>query len=151
MKIISWLHLTQKIAKLRRSCDSFCVHKLQETTFVCNIAIDKFCLHYCILQLFFVQQLSTFLCIILIANVFYWLLQLRSIVWAVAFKNFCMHYCNFWLTMFNRYLICTIEFDKLFAPLKFETPIFTIVFMTRLYSIHCNNCQVLIMYYVVHI
>ena len=67
---------------MRRSCDSFCVHKLQETTFVCNIAIDKFCLHYCILQLFFVQQLSTFLCIILIANVFYWLLQLRSIVWA---------------------------------------------------------------------
>ena len=37
----------RKIAILRQSCDSFCVHKLQETTFVCNIAIDNFCLHYC--------------------------------------------------------------------------------------------------------
>ena len=60
-----------KIAKLRRSYDSFCVYKLQETTFVCNIAIDNFCLHYCIWQLFIFLQLSTFLRIILIANFFY--------------------------------------------------------------------------------
>ena len=53
----------RKIAKLRRSCDSFCVHKLQETTlfallqqitFVCRTAIENifctnviviFCMH----------------------------------------------------------------------------------------------------------
>ena len=29
------------------SCDSFCVHNLQETTFVCTIATDNFCLHLC--------------------------------------------------------------------------------------------------------
>ena len=78
---------------MRRSCDSFCVHKLQETTFVCNIAIDNFCLHYCIWQLFFIPQLSTFLCIILIANVFieyynwdllYERLHLRTFVCIIA-------------------------------------------------------------------
>ena len=37
----------QKIVKLRQSCDSFCVHNMQETTFVCTIATDNFCLHYC--------------------------------------------------------------------------------------------------------
>ena len=36
----------RKIAKLRKSCDSFCVHKMHETTFVCLFAIDNFCLHY---------------------------------------------------------------------------------------------------------
>ena len=35
-----------KIAKFRQSCDNFCVQKLQETTFVCTIAIDNFFLHY---------------------------------------------------------------------------------------------------------
>ena len=140
---------------MRRSCDSFCVHKLQETTFVCNIAIDNFCLHYCIWQLFFVPQLSTSLCIILIADVFieycnwdllYERLHLRTFVCIIAIliDNICMCY-------HNRYLICTIEFDKLFAPLKFTTFIFAIVFITRLYSIHYNICQVLISYYRVHI
>ena len=50
----------EKIAKLRRSCDSFCVHNLQSKTFVCPIVIDSplelecsiitkfsFCLHEC--------------------------------------------------------------------------------------------------------
>ena len=37
-----------KIAKLRQSCDSFCVHNLQETTFVCTIETYNFWLHYCI-------------------------------------------------------------------------------------------------------
>ena len=36
-----------KILILRQSCDSFCVQNLQETTFVCPIATDNFCLHYC--------------------------------------------------------------------------------------------------------
>ena len=30
-----------KISKLRQSCDSFCVHNLQETTFICIIAIEN--------------------------------------------------------------------------------------------------------------
>ena len=34
----------KKIAKLRQSCDSFCVHNMQET-FVCTIASDDFYLH----------------------------------------------------------------------------------------------------------
>ena len=36
-----------KIAKLRQSCDSFCVHNLKEITFVCSIATDNFCFHNC--------------------------------------------------------------------------------------------------------
>ena len=32
----------KKIARLRRSCDSFCVHKLKRTTFVCITAFDIF-------------------------------------------------------------------------------------------------------------
>ena len=83
----------KKIAKFRWSCDSFCVHKLQETTFICNIAIHNLGLHYCMWQLFYVSQLSTFLCIILIANVFieYWnwdllyeRLHLRTFVCIIA-------------------------------------------------------------------
>ena len=130
---------------MRRSCDSFCVHKLQKTTFV---AIDNFCLHYCIWQLFFVPQLSTFLCNILIANVFieycnwdllYERLHLITFVCIIAIliDNICMCY-------HNRYLICTIEFDKLFEIYNFYI---YYCFMTRLYSIHYSNCQVLIMYY----
>ena len=39
--------IRRKIAKLRQSCDRFCVHNLYETTFVFTIATDNFCLHYC--------------------------------------------------------------------------------------------------------
>ena len=34
--------IQKKIAKLRQICDSFCVPNLEETTFVCIIAIDNF-------------------------------------------------------------------------------------------------------------
>ena len=37
----------EKITKLRQSCDSFCVHNMQETTFVCTIATDNFCMQNC--------------------------------------------------------------------------------------------------------
>ena len=57
-----------KMPKLSRSCDSFCVRKLQEITFVCTIAIDNFCVHY-------ILQLTTFLCTTVIVN-------------------FCLHYCS---------------------------------------------------------
>ena len=36
-----------KKKKLSQSCDIFCVHNLQETTFVCTIATDNFRWHYC--------------------------------------------------------------------------------------------------------
>ena len=54
-----------KFAKLRRSCDSFCVHNLEETTIVCTIAIDNFYLQYCNLQIVCrLLELLTFVCAI---------------------------------------------------------------------------------------
>ena len=57
-----WL-IEVKIAKLRQSCDSFCLQQLQMTTFVCNnckwqllyatIENDIFCMHYCNWQLLY--------------------------------------------------------------------------------------------------
>ena len=112
---------------------------LQLITFVCTTAFDNFFMYRnCPL---FVHYLN--------CQCLYWILQLRSIVWVVVIKNFCMHYCNFWLTMF----VCAITIDifytlmNLISCSKSTTFIFTIVFMTRLYSIHYSNCQVLIMYY----
>ena len=60
-----------KILILRQSCDSFCVHNLQETTFVCTTTLDNFCLHYCNQQKLFyaLLQLLTFVCTIAIASV----------------------------------------------------------------------------------
>ena len=62
-----------KGAKLRQSCDSFCVYNLQETSFVCTIIIDNFfkCtiaydnlnLYYCNWKFFSSQlQWTTFVC-----------------------------------------------------------------------------------------
>ena len=59
-----------KIAKLRQSCDSFCVHKLQETTlfallqqitFVCRTAIEN---------ILSTTPIVYFVCLIAIANIF---------------------------------------------------------------------------------
>ena len=58
-----WKFGEKKIAKLRQSCDSFCVHNMHETTFVCTIAINNVCLHYYNWQhLFALLQLITFVC-----------------------------------------------------------------------------------------
>ena len=67
---LSWTSLIwiKKIAKLRQSCNSFCVHNLQQTTFVCICTLDNFWLHYC-------NQQKLFLC-------------------TTAIVNFCLHYCN---------------------------------------------------------
>ena len=72
----------QKIAKLRQSCDSFCVQNLQETTIVYTIATDNFCLHYCNWNHF--KHYSN--CQLLHA-----ILQLATFLWN---NNFCMDYCN---------------------------------------------------------
>ena len=50
-----------KIAKLRQSCDSFCMHKLQETIFYCTIEINNCFIHCCNYQLLYaLLQFSTF-------------------------------------------------------------------------------------------
>ena len=66
-KVVCATILLTKIAKLRQSCDSFCVHNLQKTTFVCTIAT---------------------------ANFFFALLQLLTFVCTIATANFCLNYCN---------------------------------------------------------
>ena len=50
----------RKISKLRQSCDTFCVHNLQETTFVC--AIDNFLCNSAIYNLYALLQFLTFVC-----------------------------------------------------------------------------------------
>ena len=53
--------IVKKIAKLRQSCDSFCVHMLQKTNVDCTIAIDNCFIHYCNYQLLYVLlQFLTF-------------------------------------------------------------------------------------------
>ena len=110
-----------KISILRQSCYSFCVHNLQETTFVCTIATYNFCLHYCNWKHF--KHLLTFVCLIAIANVFY---GTTTFVWTIAsitinitlsqlltFKcsmvkwKLFMHYCN-WLLLFGLLQLRTI-------------------------------------------
>ena len=73
-----------KVTKSRQSCDSFWVHNLQETTFVCTISIYNFCLHFCNWQLFYaLLQLLTFKCTFTIAN----------ILWNMANEIYCMSNC----------------------------------------------------------
>ena len=84
----------KKIAKLRQSCDSFCVHKMHETTFVCLFAIDNFCLHYYNWQLLFaLLQLITFVCTTAIDNIFIHL-ELTNIVLTIATVDMCLMQSN---------------------------------------------------------
>ena len=105
-------YTTIKIAKLCQSCDSFCVHNLQETTFVCTIATDNFCFHYynwkhfkhysnCQL-LYALLQLPTFF--IEQKKLLYGLLQpLQSIT--------SLHFLTFQCRMVINTLLCTITID----------------------------------------
>ena len=103
-----------KIAKLRQSCDSFCVHNMHETTFVCTIAIDNFCLHYYNWQLLFaLLQLITFVCTTAIDNIFIQL-QLTNIVLTIATVDMCLLQSN----IYNiRYINCNGA-HKLITALK---------------------------------
>ena len=99
---------------MRQSCDSFCVHNLQETTFVCTIATYNFCLHYCNWKhfkhysncwlLFALLQLPTFYR----KKPFVWTTATITIHHIITVINFWMHngnwhlfmhYCN-WLLLY---------------------------------------------------
>ena len=73
-----------KIAKLRQSCDSFCMQQLQMTTFVCNNC--KWHLLYALLQL------TTFVCNIVI-------------------DNFCLCYCKKQLLSTSSMFVCLLKFS----------------------------------------
>ena len=99
-----------KIAKLRQSCDSFCVHNLQKITFVCTTAIDNilsttpivnFCMPYCNCQHFY--GTTTFVWTIATITINITLLQLLTFkcpmvidnfLWTIAIDYFCLDYCN---------------------------------------------------------
>ena len=81
-----------KIAELRQSCDIFCVHNFQETTFVCTIVTDNFCLHDYNGKHFKHCSYSYLL---------YALLQFPTFLWN---NNFYMDYCNH----YNKHHIITV-------------------------------------------
>ena len=104
---------------MRQSCDSFCVHNLRKTTFVCTIATDNFvcttaidnilsttpivnfCMPYCNCQSFY--GTTTFVWTIATNTINITLLQLLTFkctmvidnfLCTIAIDYFCMHYCN---------------------------------------------------------
>ena len=71
-----------------------CTTCKKETTFVCSIAVDNFCLQYCNLQLFYALlklQLRTFVCIIVFPLTMY--------LDTITMNIFCIVYCNWQLLL----------------------------------------------------
>ena len=117
---------------MRQSCDSFCVHNLQEITFVCTIATDNFCLHHYNWKHFKTTPIINFCMPYCNSLRFYWattfvrtiatitinitLLQLLTFKCTMVIDNFlynitigyfCMHYCN-WQLLFGLLQLRTI-------------------------------------------
>ena len=80
-----------------------CTTCKKETSFVCIIAVDNFCLHYCNWQLFYALlqlHLRTFVCIIVFPLTMY--------LDTITIDIFCIVYCN-WQLLLTLFLYTLLQ------------------------------------------
>ena len=96
---------------MHQSCDSFCVHNLRETTFLCAVVIVNFSLCYCNWK-HFMQ------CTIAIANNFMeyckWNLSMGNCIWKVLYALLWFNWQYLYVPSQYISFVCTIRFETFF-------------------------------------
>ena len=119
---------SQNFVKAAR--DFVCTTCKQETSFVCIIAVDNFCLHYCNWQLFYALlqlHLRTFVCIIVFPLIMY--------LDTITIYIFCIVYCN-WQLLLPLFCVTLLQITSFLRNPLLTTPING--------SEHCCTSQVIL-------